>query len=130
MILWLTGNTGSGKTTLAAAFSDLFDNVIILDGDDIRNIFGGSLTKRGRYEQNIRVAKLALLLDKQRKKKGTIIVSVICPYKELRAKVKSICGCEFIHIQGGADNTEQTPYERPEDVEIFWRIEKAIKDRS
>ena len=41
-IIWLTGQPGSGKTTLANALKAKFESttnkVLIVDGDDLRNI--------------------------------------------------------------------------------------------
>ena len=43
MIIWLTGQPGSGKTTMATKLFEMYsdwlqlDNVIHLDGDDVRN---------------------------------------------------------------------------------------------
>ena len=44
MIIWLTGQPGSGKTTMATKLFEMYsdwlqlDNVIHLDGDDVRNV--------------------------------------------------------------------------------------------
>ena len=44
MIIWLTGQPGSGKTTMATKVFKMYsdwlqlDNVIHLDGDDVRDV--------------------------------------------------------------------------------------------
>jgi len=43
MIIWITGLPGSGKTTLANKIKSILEkktsnNVVLLDGDNIRNI--------------------------------------------------------------------------------------------
>jgi len=104
MILWFTGNSESGKTTLAKKF-----DAVLLDGDELRDVWGGDLTKAGRINHNIKVAKLAALLDRQ----GLfVVVAVICPYQELRQQVYDICKCDFIYTPGGKEGAE-FPYEIP-----------------
>ncbi len=94
-IIWLTGQPGSGKTTLANLLkehfekSKLFKNqpVIIVDGDDLRDItVNKDYSKRGR-ENNIETAqKIAKFLFN---KNFITIVSLVAPYKELRESFKS-----------------------------------------
>ena len=112
MILWLTGQTQSGKTTLARKLASGSKNTVVLDGDELREVWPGlKLSKEDRWEQNLRVARLAKLLESQGL---TIIVSVIAPFEDLRREIETICGCKFIHL----DNNNFTydcnkPYEKP-----------------
>lgn len=110
MILWITGNTQSGKTTLAKKL--MGKNTILLDGDEMRATVNRSLglTTVDRWENNIRIARLAKLLEEQG---FSIIVAVICPYKALRRAVETITGCKWIYIPGGKKGREY-PYEIPE----------------
>ncbi|MCK5021511.1 MAG: dephospho-CoA kinase [Candidatus Peribacteraceae bacterium] len=116
MILWLTGNTGSGKTTLANKLKS--KNTIILDGDEIRDVLGtdGKLSKEERWEHNIRIAKLAKLLESQ----GiAVIVSVIAPFEDLRREIKTICNCHFIHVdRNNHIGDKERPYEIPNNAVI------------
>ncbi len=106
MIHWITGNSGSGKTTLAKRMKK---EDIILDGDDMREVWPGlGFSKEDRYEQNLRIARLAKTLEKQG---FDVIVSTICPYKKLREKVKEITGCRFIYLEGGKEGKDY-PYEK------------------
>ena len=108
MILWLTGNTGAGKTTLAHRL--LGKNTIHLDGDEMREDLGDTgLDENGRRHQNIRIAKLAKRLESQG---SSVVVSVICPYEDLRREVETITGCKFIYVKGGRGG-EEFPYEPP-----------------
>lgn len=68
------------------------------------------LSKTGRKSQNLRVAYFARFLANQG---HNVIVSVICPYKELRKKVKDITNCKFIYIEGGKEGNEY-PFDYPE----------------
>ena len=105
MITWLTGNSGSGKTTKALAIRT---NEIILDGDALRAVWPGlGLTEKDRREQNLRAARLAKMLELQG---FDVIVATICPYKDLREQVQKITNCKFVYLEGGKNGPEY-PYE-------------------
>ena len=106
MITWITGNSGSGKTTLS---NKIRKNEIQLDGDDLRKVWTDlGFTEQDRREQNIRTANLALLLERQG---FDVIISTICPYKDLRDQVKKMTNCRFIYLDGGNVGNEY-PYEK------------------
>jgi len=108
MVTWFTGNSGAGKTTLAKRLQEERGG-ILLDGDEMRTVWTDlGLSAADRVEQNLRVARLAKVLDKQ----GiNVTVATICPYRELRAKVQRICGCQFRYVQGGQPPSDEYPYE-------------------
>ena len=61
-IVWLTGNSGAGKTTIAKCYQGEYDkHCIILDGDEMRQSvsLGAGFSKEAREEHNLRVARLA-----------------------------------------------------------------------
>ena len=105
MITWITGNSGIGKTTLAYKIQV---NEIILDGDDMRKVWELGFSKKDRWEQNLRIAKLAIILEKQG---FNIIIATICPYKKLRKEVQKITNCKFIYLDGGKKSTKKYLYE-------------------
>lgn len=105
-VWWLSGNSGSGKTTLSMLMKD----VIHLDGDVMRTVWKLGLSKKDRYEQNLRIARIAKILKEQG---YDVVVSTICPYKELRKQVRDICGCKFVFIEGGKEPSKEFPYENP-----------------
>lgn len=117
MIIWLTGNSGAGKTTLAHKLKR--PDSIMLDGDDLREVDDNKdMSKEGRWRQNLRVAKLAKLLESQG---FQIIVAVICPYEELRRKVEEITNCTFVYLgYEGDNNIPDKPYERPSTAVRVW----------
>lgn len=116
MIHWFTGNTGAGKTTLANKMKDA--RTIILDGDNCRYIWQDlDLSKEGRWEQSIRVARLAKELSDQG---FNVNVAVICPYEKLRQEVKAICKCIFVYVPYGVIPDEEHPYEIPEEPDIMY----------
>ena len=88
MIIWLTGQPGSGKTTLAKSIMELryFSDWFHIDGDDIRELFNNKdYSKEGRMK-NIQLAQhLAQYLHS---KGQNVLVSLVSPYKEQRELFK------------------------------------------
>jgi len=93
MILWLTGQPGSGKTTLAKALIESIkeDNpnikVINIDGDDLRNI-----NKNKDYSKEGRIKNISTAISIMRflaNKNYICVVSIVAPYKFLRDELKS-----------------------------------------
>lgn len=86
-VIWLTGPSGAGKTTLANALceklSEMGLNVEVLDGDGIRSKLYPDLgfSREEREMHNRIVVQMAKLLAKN----GVItIVSIISPFRETR----------------------------------------------
>lgn len=127
MILWITGNSGAGKTALAREL--LTEHSILLDGDDVRKIWPElEFSKEDRIESNLRTARLAKLMEIQ----GLdVIVATICPYVEMRKRVRDICNCVFVYVPGGRFSTEKYPYEFPKDeitISTFQLRKKNLGD--
>ncbi len=110
MIIWITGNSKAGKTTTAKLFKSLAnDKVVILDGDDMRFVWQDlGFSKEDRYIQNLRIAKLAKILEKQG---FIVVVASICPYKRLRDSIQDMIDCKFIYLSGGKAPSGEYPYE-------------------
>lgn len=121
MIIWLTGKSGSGKTTLANELVKI--GWVKLDGDDMRASITADcdLTKEGREENNVRVAKLAKVLDEQH----NIIVSVIAPTNEIRAKVHRICKPHWVYIKSNKDSYFDQIFEEPKYVQLIINTSKS-----
>ena len=93
VIIWLTGLSGAGKTTIANRLKDIISqrdlNVEVLDGDVIRtNLSQGLGFSKSDRDINIRrVGYVANLLSRN----GVIvIVAAISPYREVRDEIKAI----------------------------------------
>ena len=105
-ITWISGQSKSGKTTLA---NKIRTDEIILDGDVMRRSISQDLglSEKDRWENNLRIARLAKELDAQG---FNVIVATIAPYKSLREEIKKITGCRFIYLEGGIESSDY-PYE-------------------
>lgn len=91
-VVWFTGLSGAGKTTLAnelykALVRRNIENIEILDGDDIRtNLSKGLGFSREDRDTNVRrIGYVAHLLSKH---DVIVIVAAISPYREVREELK------------------------------------------
>jgi adenylyl-sulfate kinase len=96
-VIWLTGLSGSGKTTIANALSELLTvkgkKHVILDGDVMRRSISADLgfSMKDRAIHAERVARLAKELADQG---HFVIVCLISPTSAIREKAKEIIGEE------------------------------------
>jgi len=126
MIIWLTGKSGTGKTTIA---KDLIrDGWINLDGDDMRESINSDcdLSKEGREENNLRIAKLAKVLSRQH----NIVVSVICPTTEIRSKVHGICKPVWVYIIKDIHPIFEQIYEEPQWFDLSLNHNELTRNES
>jgi adenylylsulfate kinase-like enzyme len=71
MVIWVTGLSASGKTTLCEQFVKLYKieypNLVMLDGDIIRSLYNDDLgfTEKDRITQIERIQTLAQFCEKQ-----------------------------------------------------------------
>lgn len=98
-VIWLTGLSGAGKTTLAHALfkklNEMEKPVEILDGDVLRqNFFNGGFSKEDRDQHVKRVGYIASLLEKHQ---VIVICSLISPYRESREIARGLCQ-NFIEV--------------------------------
>ncbi len=98
-VLWITGLSGSGKTSLAKSVVERLKKdglkVEHLDGETVRDLFPETGFTKKDIDQHIeRVGYLASKLEKH----GIFVVaSFLSPYKESRDFVKKICN-NFIEV--------------------------------
>ena len=100
-VLWFTGLSGSGKSTIAREIEkELHKNniySIVLDGDNIRHGLNSDLgfSKKDRNENIRRIGEVAKLLYES----GiVIIVCFISPYIKEREFARNLIGKDFIEI--------------------------------
>ena len=94
MIIWLTGQPGAGKTTMAKKVFKMYsdwlqlDNVIHLDGDDVRDVLDNKDYSLLGRRKNIQFAiDMARVLHE---KDYIVICSFVSPYRDMREKLKEM----------------------------------------
>jgi bifunctional enzyme CysN/CysC len=103
-VIWLTGLSGAGKSTIARALEkELFQlsmHTYVLDGDNLRHGLNANLgfAPEDRAENIRRVSEVAKLMADA----GTVVItSFISPYRADRARARTIAlqaGAEFVEI--------------------------------
>jgi adenylylsulfate kinase len=155
-VVWLTGLSGAGKTTIAHALAERLKSagykVEILDGDVVRQHFSKGLgfSKEDRIENIKRVAYVAHLLARNG---VVVIVALISPYREGRNYARQLIG-DFVEVyvkcplnvlierdvkglyakalRGEIQNFTgiSDPYEPPENPEVVVETDKETVDES
>lgn len=103
-VIWLTGLSAAGKTTIALKLMELFKAIHIipelLDGDEIRKLTGEyGFDEASRIRHNLRVGQMAATLEKEGK---IVVVAMISPYAETRKQVRNMC-THFIEVYVATD---------------------------
>ena len=100
-VLWFTGLSGSGKSTVARAVEKRLHDagrlVYVLDGDNIRHGLCADLgfAPADRTENIRRIGHVAALLADA----GVIVLTAfISPYRSDRAQVREVLGDDFLEI--------------------------------
>jgi len=102
-IYWFTGQPASGKTTLVNNLLTHFgkENAIIIDGDDLRDIFQNKdYSEVGRRKNIERAQDIAQFLNK---KGFTVLVSLVSPYKDQREDFKNREGVVEVYVHTTED---------------------------
>lgn len=109
-IIWLTGQSGAGKTTIARILEKKIGGVV-LDGDEMRESIslGAGFSKADREAHNLRVARLAKVLSKQ----SPVVVSVIAPFAATRVKIDKIAKPFWVYVERRLPLHKERPYEIP-----------------
>jgi adenylylsulfate kinase-like enzyme len=97
MITWLTGQPGSGKTTLSEYMMlNMGSDVFHIDGDDLRNLYGNTdFSEEGRRKNVLLAQNISEYLHNKGKH---VFVSLVSPYKDQREMFKQRIGENFIEI--------------------------------
>lgn len=128
-VVWLTGNTGAGKSTLAqgmkAYFNDssscateLHRRIVVLDGDEMRATISTEegLSPEDRRRHNLRVARLANLMSEHG---FLVLVAVIAPFSSVREELSGICHPLWVHVKRSGLAGVDRPYEAPETPDLL-----------
>lgn len=101
MLIWFTGLSGSGKSTVASALEaklhEMGKLTYLLDGDNVRHGLNSDLgfTDEDRVENIRRIAEVSKLFVDA----GVItIATFISPFREDREKVRACLGENFIEV--------------------------------
>ena len=159
-VIWLTGLSGAGKSTVAQALErELFQRAIhtyVLDGDNIRHGLNSNLgfSPDDRVENIRRVSEVAKLMADS----GTVVITAfISPYRMDRSRAREIAlegNAEFIEVfvdaplevceardpknlykKARAGEIREftgidAPYEAPEDPEMVVHTDRQSVDES
>lgn len=103
-VLWLTGLSGAGKSTIANKLSHKLSSEgcspIVLDGDIMRTILKEQgFDEQSRKEYNRTIARLACYLQLSG---HLVIVALISPYQKIRDEAREICR-NFFEVHVAAD---------------------------
>ena len=104
-VIWMTGLSGAGKTTIAMAAAERF-GCEVLDGDTIRDFFQNSdFSREGRERHLLGVARMARMISKH----TPVICSFITPYESTREKILEILpeGAVMAHVSTSLEVCEE-----------------------
>lgn len=98
-VIFLTGLSGSGKTTIAKALMEKYKKQgvvpVLLDGDEIRKVIHQTgFDEESRKKHNLNVGYMASLLESQG---NVVIVSLISPYSDIRNEIRQLCN-SFVEV--------------------------------
>lgn len=87
-VVWITGLSAAGKTTLATAFTKRLRGrgqpVVLLDGDELREVLGATTvhSREARLALAYQYVRLARMLVKQ---EITVVIATVALFKEIHA---------------------------------------------
>ena len=104
-IIWFTGLSGAGKTTIAMAAANRF-GCEVLDGDTIRDFFSNDdFTREGRERHLLGIANMAKMISKH----TPVLCSFITPYEDVREKIMQILPNDavMVHVSTSLEICEE-----------------------
>ena len=122
LVVWMTGLSGSGKTTIAVALEKMLASsgvlTQVLDGDNIRSGINNNLgfTEEDRKENIRRISEVSKLFV------NCGIVTLNCfvsPTKDIRQQAKNILGTDMVEV------FVNTPFEECEKRDVKGLYAKA-----
>ena len=99
--LWMTGLSGSGKSTITDVLVDKFEEreipLEVLDGDVVReNLSKGLGFSKEDRDTNVR--RIAFVADLLSRNGVPVITAAISPYKEIRDEARELMGDRFVEV--------------------------------
>jgi sulfate adenylyltransferase len=93
LVIFLTGLSGSGKSTIAKALRDAINErgdrtVSLLDGDLVRSLLSAGLTF-SRADRDLNIARIGYVAAEVARHGGIAICAPIAPYAAARAQVRA-----------------------------------------
>ena len=104
-VVWLTGLSGAGKTTIAMTVAERF-GCEVLDGDTIRDFFSNrDFSREGRKRHLLGIARMANMISKH----TDVICSFITPYEDVREEILDILpdNAVMVHISTSLEVCEE-----------------------
>jgi adenylylsulfate kinase len=90
-VLWFTGLSGAGKSTIAAAVRERLEGMVpveLIDGDTVRTFSPAGFT---REERNAHVRRVGFLASRLEHHGVTSLCALISPYESARQEVRRMC---------------------------------------
>jgi adenylyl-sulfate kinase len=155
-VLWLTGLSGAGKSTVAAklgpALAERGHRVELLDGDEVRTNLCQGLGF-SRQDRDTNIARIGYVAGKLSKHGVAVLVAAISPYRAARDRVRaSVPNFVEVHVAAPVQVCAQRdvkglyaralsgelphftgvsdPYEPPESPELVLHTDKERIDES
>jgi adenylylsulfate kinase len=98
-VLWFTGLSGSGKSTIAVRVHEELVrhgvDVEYIDGDALREVFPMTGFTRAEREEHLR--RTGYMASRLAEHGVTVVASFVSPYRESRDFIRRLCG-DFIEI--------------------------------
>jgi adenylyl-sulfate kinase len=103
-VLWLTGLSGAGKSTIASAVAPSLvergHRVEVLDGDEVRTNLCQELGF-SRDDRDTNIARIGYVAGKLAKHGVAVVVAAISPYRDARDKIRSSVA-DFVEVHVAA----------------------------
>ena len=99
--LWMTGLSGSGKSTITEVLIDEFEDrgipLEVLDGDVVRENLSKGLGF-SKEDRDINIRRIAFVADLLSRNGVPVITAAISPYREIRQEAREMMGDRFIEV--------------------------------
>jgi sulfate adenylyltransferase len=102
LCLWFTGLSGSGKSTIANALTDMLlergRQVTLLDGDVVRTHLSKGLGF-SKEDRDTNIMRIGFVASELARHHGTVVCAAISPYRNTRNEVRQMVGGDhFVEI--------------------------------